>query len=265
MKNGNTHMYVGKEISPEQFIAEHTLAYVLKGVMNIYDGTHKMSLHSGDCGIARKNRLARYNKEKVDDELEKVFVFFDKDFLKRFQEKHEVAVHKFQSAESLIPVKKSELLGRYIQSLLPYYSHGKIETEFEDIKREELLLILLRNQPELAGLFFDYGIPEKIDIEAFMNKNFKFNVSITRFAFLTGRSISTFKRDFKEIFNDTPNHWLKLKRLEEARFLLEKKGRKPSEIYLDLGFEDLTHFSFAFKKHFGQTPSEVLKSGRLSS
>jgi len=28
-------------------------------------------------------------------------------------------------------------------------------------------------------------------------------------------------------------------------------------IYLDLGFEALSHFSFAFKKLFGLTPSEL--------
>ncbi|WP_343633945.1 AraC family transcriptional regulator [Fluviicola sp.] len=254
----DSHMhYVGKEISPEQFVAEHTLAYILKGVMNIYDGTKQVSLYSGDCCIARKNRLARYNKERINNELEKVFVFFDKDFLKRFQEKYGFSKTGFPSAESLIPVESGQLLDTFMQSLLPYYHRGKIEEPFADLKREELLLILLRKQPDLAGLFFDYGIPEKIDIEAFMNQNFRFNVSISRFAFLTGRSISAFKRDFKEIFNDTPNHWLKQKRLEEANFLLSKKGRKPSEIYLELGFEDLTHFSYAFKKHFGETPSEV--------
>jgi AraC-like DNA-binding protein len=41
-----------------------------------------------------------------------------------------------------------------------------------------------------------------------MNNNYKFNVSIERFALLTGRSLSAFKRDFEKIFNDTPSHWL---------------------------------------------------------
>jgi len=63
--------------------------------------------------------------------------------------------------------------------------------------------------------------------------------------------LSVFKRDFKNIFGDTPSHWLIQKRLIEAYFLIDKKGKKPSEIYLDLGFEDLSHFSFVFKKKFG--------------
>jgi AraC-like DNA-binding protein len=90
-----------------------------------------------------------------------------------------------------------------------------------------------------------------------MNRNFRFNVSIERFAYMTGRSVSTFKRDFEKIFSDTPSHWLIQKRLQEAYFLLEKTGKKVSDTYLEVGFEDLSHFSFAFKKQFGVAPSEI--------
>jgi AraC-like DNA-binding protein len=34
-------------------------------------------------------------------------------------------------------------------------------------------------------------------------------------------------------------------------------GKKPSDVYLEVGFEDLSHFSFAFKKEFGKAPSLV--------
>jgi AraC-like DNA-binding protein len=90
-----------------------------------------------------------------------------------------------------------------------------------------------------------------------MSNNYKFNVSIERFAWLTGRSISAFKRDFEKIFNDTPSHWLVQRRLQESYFLIDKKNKRPSDIYLDLGFEDLSHFSFAFKKLFGLSPSQL--------
>jgi AraC-like DNA-binding protein len=164
-----------------------------------------------------------------------------------------------------VSVNKNELLPGFIQSLLPYYDHGKITEAFADVKREELLIILLQPQPELAGLLFDYGIPEKINLEEFMNRNYTFNVSLERFAYLTGRSLSAFKRDFKTIFNQTPSRWLVQKRLQEAYFLIDKKNRKPSEIYFDLGFEDLSHFSFAFKKVFGLTPTELTGRGRSAT
>ena len=266
MKDTIAHMhYVGSNISPEQFIAEHTFVYVMTGIMNLYDGSEHTALRSGEYCIARKNRLARFNKLKVEGELEKVFVFFDEAFLKRFQEKHKSKQTKFTSSSTFVSVNKNVLMPDFIHSLKPYYNHGKIKEAFADVKREELLIILLQSQPELAGLLFDYGIPEKINIEEFMNRNYKFNVSIERFAYLAGRSLSAFKRDFKTIFGVTPNRWLVQKRLHEAYFLIEKKNKKPSDIYIDLGFEDLSHFSFAFKKLFGLTPTELTEPKKNAS
>ena len=99
--------------------------------------------------------------------------------------------------------------------------------------------------------------PGKIDLEAFMNKNFHFNVELDRFAHLTGRSLATFKRDFEKLFHITPNRWLQQRRLQEAHYLIKEKGKAPSAIYLELGFEDLSHFSFAFKKLYGLAPSRI--------
>jgi AraC-like DNA-binding protein len=39
----------------------------------------------------------------------------------------------------------------------------------------------------------------------------------------------------------------------------KQKNKKLSDIYLELGFEDLSHFSFAFKKLFGHSPSQLVE------
>ncbi|PSL25341.1 helix-turn-helix domain-containing protein [Chitinophaga ginsengisoli] len=254
---GINSTYLIEEISPQHFIDEHYFMYVVKGVVVLYDGNQYQELRSGQSCIARKNRLGRYYKTKEDGELEKVILSLDTSFLKQFYDRHKTTVTKFESTETCIPVNKSELLDDYIRSLQRVYNRGQIRAPFSNVKREELLLILLEQQPELAGLFFDFGIPAKINLEEFMVRNYPFNVSIERFAFLTGRSISAFKRDFRQIFNETPSRWLVLKRLQEAYFLIDQKGMKPSDIYLDLGFETLSHFSFAFKKQFGLTPTAL--------
>lgn len=254
---GTNPAYVIDEISPQHFIDEHYFIYVVKGVVVLYDGSKYQELRSGQSCIARKNRLGRYYKTREEGELEKVILSLNTTFLKQFYDKHKIAVTKFECTETCIPVSKSELLDDYIGALPQIYSHGKIREPFSNIKREELLLILLEQQPELAGLLFDFGIPAKINLEEFMVRNYPFNVSIERFAYLTGRSVSAFKRDFRQIFNETPSRWLVLKRLQEAYFLIDQKGLKPSDIYLDLGFETLSHFSFAFKKQFGLTPTAL--------
>jgi AraC-like DNA-binding protein len=250
--------YVSPAISVEQFIPEHFFLFLVKGSMMVYDGSKEYVIHAGDYGIGRRNHLAKYSKRPENGEFEKVVMMFDQDFLMRFKESHAVSSDFPKPHGGIIPLKKSNMVDNFITSLSPYFNDsGKIAPEFLDIKRSELLLILLKENPELAAVFFDFSIPAKIDLEEFMNRNYKFNISMERFAYLTGRSLSSFKRDFEKIFNATPAHWLVQKRLEEAYFLIDKKGKKASDIYIDLGFEDLSHFSFAFKKLFGVNASEI--------
>jgi AraC family transcriptional regulator, exoenzyme S synthesis regulatory protein ExsA len=254
-----TSCYIGPKISPENFVVEHYFLYLAKGTMYGYDGEKNYTLNAGECCLIRKNNLARYSKQKAENnDFEKVIVIFDELFLKLFQEKHNIPDTKSAHDGPFIAINRNDLIPNFLHSINIYFnSTGAIDQTFMNVKREELLLILLKNNPELKEILFDFGIPQKIDIEAFMNRNFKFNVSMERFAYLTGRSISTFKRDFSKIFNTTPYTWLIQKRLKEAHFLIEKKKQKPSDVYIEVGFEDLSHFSISFKKQFGYNPSEL--------
>ncbi len=46
---------------------------------------------------------------------------------------------------------------------------------------------------------------------------------------------------------------------------MEAEYSKPSKVYLESGFEDLAHFSKAFKKQFSITPSDFFKSLKVNS
>lgn len=246
------------EILKEQFIPDNVFLYVIKGAIRFFDGNKIYTLKAGECGIARKNSLAKFVVADSEEVFEPVLFCFDEPFLQQFQEKHKTKTTALKTRDALIKTRSTEMIKEFISSLKPYFKDVmQLDEAFEDLKYEELLIILLKDQPELAGVLFDFGIPDKIDLEEFMNRNYKFNVSVERFAFLTGRSLSSFKRDFKKTYNATPSQWLVKKRLEEAHFLINEKNEKPSNIYLDLGFEDLSHFSFAFKKLFGYAPTQA--------
>ncbi|HEY2580574.1 MAG TPA: AraC family transcriptional regulator, partial [Mucilaginibacter sp.] len=139
---------------------------------------------------------------------------------------------------------------------MPYFNFSSsAPNALADIKTKEAVELVLRRGSDFYNFLFDFTEPYKIDLEAYMNQNYMFNVATSQFAKLTGRSLASFKRDFEKVFKTSPGQWLQQKRLSEAYYLIKEKGIKPSAVYLDVGFENLSHFSYSFKKTFGVAPS----------
>src|SRR3546814_17817216 len=115
----------------------------------------------------------------------------------------------------------------------------------------EAIRILRIIKPGVDSVLANFYVPGKIDLVNFMQRNFMFNMSLEKLGYLTGRSLSTFNRDFKKLFNTSPQKWLTDKRLELAYYHLSEKKKKPTEVYLEVGFEDISHFYFIFKKKYG--------------
>ncbi len=105
------------------------------------------------------------------------------------------------------------------------------------------------------------ALSNKIELQDFMERNYRCDMSMTEFARASGRSLSTFKRDFKKMSDLSPERWLTDRRLRASYDLLAR-GLRVSDVCFDVGFKNVSHFSAIFKKKFGQTPGEVRKANR---
>lgn len=251
--------YYKKSVNGEDIVNRHAFAYQITGSLTVQDGREKVIFQPGDFRFNVRNRLAKFVKQPGEsDPFKSLSLQFDEETLREFADEH----HLVAEATSYVPpsfqLKKHPLLQNFVDSLqqsLPYFSDGN--NDLMKIKLKEALIVLLKVQPELKDILFNFQTPGKINLKAFMERNFRFNLSLARFAYLTGRSISTFKRDFLGEFSMTPAKWLQQKRLDEAYYLLKEEKFKTTDVYAEVGFEDLSHFSFVFKKHFGINPSNV--------
>lgn len=243
----------------ENFVPQHTISYQLAGSFVLTNGTETYTAEAGSLHLIRKNQLVKFTKCPPDyGDFESLNIYLNDDRLRMFaQEYHFLADHHLATTP-LLAIEPTALLQQYFASIqVMMTTHNLHNQPLVDLKIKELLLIVLEANPVLKDILFDFSNPQKIDLEAFMNQNYQFNVSLDRFAYLTGRSLATFKRDFAKLFNTTPHQWILQKRLHEAYYLIKEKGQTASNIYLDLGFEDLSHFSYAFKKQFGLNSTEV--------
>jgi transcriptional regulator GlxA family with amidase domain len=78
---------------------------------------------------------------------------------------------------------------------------------------------------------------------------------LDEYAALCRRSRSTFKRDFKQELGEAPGRWLLRRRLDHAATLLSTSVKSVTEVAFESGFEDVSHFSRAFRQRFRRTPS----------
>ncbi|EDM38106.1 putative AraC family transcriptional regulatory protein [Pedobacter sp. BAL39] len=240
------------------FFEHTTLVLQVSGLFTMETADYKMSMRSGEMMLIRKNQLVELTKMPLEeDNYQTIVIVLKEDLLRQIALEQQVEMgQRYTGAPNLL-IPENEFLSGFFQSVIPYVHHPdeKITNAMGLLKVREVVQLLLYSMPELRGFLFDFSEPHKIDLEKFMISNFHFNVPVEKFAQLTGRSLAAFKRDFQKVFALSPRQWLQEKRLSEARHLLEK-NKKSSSIYLDLGFESLSHFSNAFKKKFGKTPTE---------
>lgn len=158
-------------------------------------------------------------------------------------------------------------LTSYFHSMLSYFSDEKPPESLLIHKLKELILgiLLTDRNPELSAYFQAMLASGTSSLKPIMEANFCFNLSMDDFARLSNRSLSSFKRDFRTTFNETPAKWLKRKRLEYAAVLLKRPEKQIAQVSLECGFEDVSHFSRSFKAMFGLSPGRFRKESGFSA
>ncbi|WP_221393652.1 AraC family transcriptional regulator [Dyadobacter sp. NIV53] len=245
----------------ENLLRQFVFGYQQAGSLQVYDGKKTISFGEGSFWLAVKNRVARFTKTPpANGEFKSVSITFNDETLRQFSKNQDKVSATKIDAPPIIILKEDNLYNHFFKSLEAFDGFTYTDTKpAVERKLIEALVVLLKVQPELKEILFDFEEPHKIGLAAFMEENYKFNLPMSQFAYLTGRSLSSFKRDFRKIYQNTPAKWLQKKRLEAAYFLIKEKNRSPSEVYIELGFEDLSHFSYVFKKQFSVNPSALAK------
>jgi AraC family transcriptional regulator len=79
-------------------------------------------------------------------------------------------------------------------------------------------------------------------------------LSIRKLASLSGLSPSQFARGFRETTGLSPHRYLSDLRIERARHLLERTDKSVTEIALECGFVQPSHFATTFRMRVGMSP-----------
>lgn len=246
--------------SREVILPQHALVHILSGEVRIAAADRSYQFFAGATLLFPRNQLGRLSKIPFGGEPCKVIsVWLNQDKLKKYYNTNQIASIQNHRPEIKV-LGDHPLLDSLFDSLLPYFKLADaLPAEIAAFKIEETIRVLRAVDPSVDSVLGQFEEPGKIDLVDFMEKNYMFNLSLDKFGYLTGRSLTTFKKDFEKAFNVTPGKWLTRKRLELAHYQIFDNKKKPSDVYFDTGFENLSHFSFAFKKQFGYNPSATIK------
>lgn len=258
--------YDDKFFKSDIMFEHHMLIWFISGETKIVQADATYIFKKGDIFLIPRNQLATIINYPKDGQPHKTVVMhLSTKRLRDFYARLDVKPHAFTS-QKIYSFPHHPLLESCLASLVPYFDMKDLPADIATLKITEAISIIRAIDKNIDHVLANFEEPGKIDLADYMEKNFMFNLPLQKFGYLTGRSLTTFKRDFSKAFDTTPQRWLTRKRLELAHYQFVEKKKKPVDVCYEVGFENLSHFSHAFKKHFGYAPTELIsrEAGRHS-
>lgn len=249
----------------ERYLAANALTLVLEGSLQIEDDQdHITTIHKNHFILLPKGMYAVTDLIPTNSTFQAVVFFFDDDICDEFLTHFETIPTQETQSTFILPYYDD--LRLFTDTLLTLY-RGKAMHQFTRPKLLELLHLI--SISKLGDSFVDairaIKNRERKSVREFMLKNYMKPLDIADYAYLTGRSISTFQRDFKSKFDLSPKKWLIEKRMEQACELLRKTSRSVTDISISVGYDNVSHFIKAFHKKYGNSPKQYQINSRKNS
>jgi AraC-like DNA-binding protein len=249
-----------QEISKQQIVlTKNTFSFLQEGTKEVFydDSSHSINnsqfllMQSGHCLMTEK-------LSNVQENYRSILFFFSNEAVLKFIRKFKIEPTDTTIYYSTYSFNYDSFIKIFVTSILNISQLSKaIQKNILDAKFDEIMLYLI----ERKGVNFLYSLISNSDDQAqkfiqLIESNRLNKLTIKELSFLANMSVSTFKREFEKHFYTSPSKWFQEKRLEHSAFLLKNKSKRPSDIYEEIGYENLSNFIQAFKMKFGVTPKQ---------
>lgn len=245
---------------------EACFLYTRNGQSTLHSATETYPLSANE-GVIMKcgNYLNNWATSLDDEPYEAVAVHFYPDVLKQVYKDELPSFLKSQKAKNPVYIEKVKvdaMVSQYIDSLIFYFENPSlINDELIILKVKELMLLLVNTDVShrILTILQDMFNPHEYDFKQVIQTHLYDDMTIEELAQVCHLSVSSFKRKFKEVFDESPAKYIKIQKLEKAAELLKVSSRRITDVCYESGFNDITHFSKSFTAHFGVPPSEYGK------
>lgn len=243
--------------------------YVLNGEMEYRyeeNDTEIPTNHSLLLNCIESGKQIHAPKSKSNGEV--VIVTFHPEILKKIYERELPAIVQPGTAVSnqfASTINNDFLIQKYIEGLLFYFENPSlVSDEILVLKLKEIILLLSQTQEAatIQVILSQLFSPARFTFQQIIEANIFAQINVEELAQKTNLSTSSFKREFKKIYDDSPANYIKTKRLERAAELLLASEERVSAIAFDCGFNDLAGFTKSFHDKYGVSPSNFRSAGK---
>jgi AraC-like DNA-binding protein len=242
------------------FLQEHLLLMLLEGEFTYFYGEETFVLHPGQMILFQKNTQVRYTRvgnHRKADRIDCLMFAIKDDLLKEFLSIQHIEINHNRADYANEVCLMDDKLVAAVKSLRPYFNlPSTINPGLLRLKVMEILYDVMSSSPTMFHRILQLRQPVKADIHRVVEQNYTSPITLTELAYLSGRSLSSFKRDFHCIYNESPAMWIRRQRLERAKAMLSDTAMNVAEVCYAVGYENPNHFSRLFKEFYGISPSE---------
>ena len=247
----------------EFYTQSHCIVFSCGGVETIsaYDfSTIQIAQH--EMLFLPKDMYLISDYTKPEKTLKAYMFFFDDNIIDTFLSQKVLNENSYERKVSFFKIEINSGIQNYINTLKSVSENQYHSKAFLELKLLELLHIVDANDKNntlLNTLLSVNKDKNKRNITSLMKRHFLSSLTLEDFARLSGRSLSSFYRDFKQNNDISPKQYLINLKLDYAKDTLQKEDINISKLSIRLGYKNLSHFIKAFKVRFHQTPKQFSK------
>lgn len=240
-------------------LTRNTFSFLLDGHKEVITDSETISIQNSEFLLMKSGHcLMTEQLSPSNRNYRSILLFFSDDLVNDFIQKHAIKLDDALSVKTVQSFPYDDFIKLYLQSLQHLHLlKSDQRQQLLEIKLEEILLYLMQQFGNTyLNAFIGGNYSREDDFIRVVESNMLNKLTLKELAFLSNMSVSTFKREFEKQFQESPIKWFQNKRLEHSAYLLKHKNARPSDIYLEVGYENLSNFIHAFKSKFGITPKQ---------
>jgi len=250
-----------ERLPKEYYKNEACFIFVKQGAFQVRAQTEVVPVNR-EIGLLAKCLNYFYESVKkpgeTEDNIEVLGIMLYPELIKDLFE-FDIRTSKHEVDFNMKQVQIHKLLEHFRESVIILLENPELaDEELIKNKLREFVILMTKTIDAPSELDFLAALfkPNFAKFEEVVQNNLYTNLSLEELARLCHMSLSSFKRKFKEVYDESPVKHLTKMKVNKAVELLKNKELRVSDIAYDLGFESAATFNRVFKQHTGKNPSE---------